>query len=62
VTGTIASRWIAAQSHSQPLATSDRANAVAAPNPACSHPDALGIFRVVEIDTATGPGFGFVPP
>jgi peptidoglycan/xylan/chitin deacetylase (PgdA/CDA1 family) len=27
--------------------------------PACSNPDALGISRVVEIDTTGGPGFGF---
>src|SRR5258708_29097258 len=44
--------------------------AVAAPAPApavapaaakapCSNPDALGIGRVVEIDTTGGPGFGF---
>ena len=34
----------------------------AAPAPAkavCANPDALGIARVVEIDTAGGPGFGF---
>src|SRR5262249_56399805 len=29
------------------------------PPPACSNPDALGIARVVEIDTTGGPGFGF---
>jgi peptidoglycan/xylan/chitin deacetylase (PgdA/CDA1 family) len=27
--------------------------------PACANPNALGIFRVVEIDTTGGPGFGF---
>ena len=27
--------------------------------PACANPDALGVARVVEIDTAGGPGFGF---
>jgi peptidoglycan/xylan/chitin deacetylase (PgdA/CDA1 family) len=35
---------------------------VAAPAPAkrpCANPDALGIGRVVEIDTTGGPGFGF---
>ena len=26
---------------------------------ACANPDALGISRVVEIDTTGGPGFGF---
>ena len=35
---------------------------VAAPQPAkaaCANPDALGVSRVVEIDTTGGPGFGF---
>jgi len=27
--------------------------------PVCSNPDALGVGRVVEIDTSGGPGFGF---
>ena len=31
----------------------------AAPQPKCSNPDALGVSRVVEIDTTGGPGFGF---
>src|SRR5258708_18167994 len=36
----------------------------ASPKPAamptsCSNPDALGVSRVVEIDTTGGPGFGF---
>jgi peptidoglycan/xylan/chitin deacetylase (PgdA/CDA1 family) len=29
------------------------------PNTACANPDALGVSRVVEIDTTGGPGFGF---
>jgi peptidoglycan/xylan/chitin deacetylase (PgdA/CDA1 family) len=29
------------------------------PAPQCNNPDALGIARVVEIDTTGGPGFGF---
>ena len=33
--------------------------AAAAPKPACANPDALGVSRVVEIDTTGGPGFGF---
>jgi peptidoglycan-N-acetylglucosamine deacetylase len=35
--------------------------AAAAPQPksACANPDALGLARVVEIDTTGGPGFGF---
>src|SRR6201999_3563360 len=33
---------------------------VAAPaQPACANPDALGVSRVVEVDTTGGPGFGF---
>jgi peptidoglycan/xylan/chitin deacetylase (PgdA/CDA1 family) len=32
---------------------------VAPPKPACANPDALGVSRVVEIDTKGGPGFGF---
>lgn len=31
----------------------------ASPRPACGNPDPLGVARVVEIDTAGGPGFGF---
>jgi peptidoglycan/xylan/chitin deacetylase (PgdA/CDA1 family) len=27
--------------------------------PACANPDALGVARVVEVDTSGGPGFGF---
>jgi peptidoglycan/xylan/chitin deacetylase (PgdA/CDA1 family) len=33
--------------------------AVAAAAPTCRNPDALGVARVVEIDTHGGPGFGF---
>ncbi|MGA7072620.1 polysaccharide deacetylase family protein [Bradyrhizobium sp.] len=29
------------------------------PNQACANPDALGVSRVVEVDTTGGPGFGF---
>ena len=29
------------------------------PRTACANPDALGVSRVVEIDTTGGPGFGF---
>ena len=70
VTGTIASRPLPVQAQPQapstppvvsPAAFSapDRANVAAASSPACGNPDALGISRVVEIDTAGGPGFGF---
>src|SRR5260370_3493635 len=31
----------------------------AAMTTSCSNPDALGVSRVVEIDTTGGPGFGF---
>jgi hypothetical protein len=37
----------------------DKLPAAAQPKPACSNPDALGVSRVVEIDTTGGPGFGF---
>jgi peptidoglycan/xylan/chitin deacetylase (PgdA/CDA1 family) len=33
--------------------------AAASAKPACANPDALGVSRVVEIDTTGGPGFGF---
>jgi peptidoglycan/xylan/chitin deacetylase (PgdA/CDA1 family) len=70
VTGTIPSRPLPVQAQPEapstppvvsPAAFSapDRANVAAASSPACGNPDALGISRVVEIDTAGGPGFGF---
>jgi peptidoglycan-N-acetylglucosamine deacetylase len=37
----------------------DKAAAAAPTKPACANPDALGVARVVEIDTTGGPGFGF---
>jgi peptidoglycan/xylan/chitin deacetylase (PgdA/CDA1 family) len=39
----------------------EKAPPVPAPQPkqACANPDALGVSRVVEIDTTGGPGFGF---
>ena len=72
VTGTIAPRPIPEQPLQQaPLAAalsapansaafpaSDR-NVTTARSPACENPDALGVSRVVEIDTTGGPGFGF---
>jgi peptidoglycan/xylan/chitin deacetylase (PgdA/CDA1 family) len=68
-TGTLSSRQIPVQvqppSASTPPAVSlasatafPIANA-ASPSPACGNPDPLGVARVVEIDTAGGPGFGF---
>jgi peptidoglycan/xylan/chitin deacetylase (PgdA/CDA1 family) len=74
VTGTIASRPIPpAQTQApstspvtfspptSPVAfpTPGRADVVATPSLACGNADALGVSRVVEIDTADGPGFGF---
>ena len=74
VTGTIASRPIppaqtqapstppvAFSPPTSPVAfpTPGRADVVATPSLACGNADALGVSRVVEIDTAGGPGFGF---
>src|SRR5260370_24186053 len=43
-----------------PQAAAVPAPAVARPaKPPCANPDAIGIARVVEIDTTGGPGFGF---
>jgi peptidoglycan/xylan/chitin deacetylase (PgdA/CDA1 family) len=39
-----------------PAAASAPAHAA---KPACANPDALGLSRIVEIDTTGGPGFGF---
>jgi peptidoglycan/xylan/chitin deacetylase (PgdA/CDA1 family) len=75
VTGTIASRTIPVQAQQQaqaptgpPVALPPLANpaafrtpdrTAAAPSPPCRNPEALGVSRVVEIDTTGGPGFGF---
>ena len=74
VTGTISTRPITAQVQSQassppsvafpPVASTaaslmlDAANS-APTRQACGNAGALGVARVVEIDTAGGPGFGF---
>jgi peptidoglycan/xylan/chitin deacetylase (PgdA/CDA1 family) len=42
-----------------PTAVAAPAAAPAPARAACANPDALGIARVVEIDTTGGPGFGF---
>ena len=47
-----------------PNSTAPKAQASAAPAPApakppCANPNALGVGRVVEVDTTGGPGFGF---
>jgi peptidoglycan/xylan/chitin deacetylase (PgdA/CDA1 family) len=74
VTGTIASRpippaqteapWTPPVTFSPPTSpvafpTPGRADVVATPSLACWNADTLGVSRVVEIDTADGPGFGF---
>ena len=41
------------------LATGTVAWAQSAPAAKCDNPNALGVSRVVEIDTTGGPGFGF---
>jgi len=42
-----------------PVATAQTSPMPAAMTTSCSNPNALGISRVVEIDTTGGPGFGF---
>jgi peptidoglycan/xylan/chitin deacetylase (PgdA/CDA1 family) len=44
---------------SAPVAQPAATPAVHAPPPPCNNPNALGVSRVVEIDTTGGPGFGF---
>ncbi len=39
-------------------ASADASPSAAPPNLSCNNPDALGVARVVEIDTTGGPGFG----
>ena len=62
-TGAAWSQTPATKGTTAPAATAAPAlPAAATPAPAkapCSNPDALGIGRVVEIDTTGGPGFGF---
>ena len=63
MTSTIDSRPIPAQPSAPPEPAAFRtpvsANGAFVPSPACGNPDALGVSRVVEIDAAGGPGFGF---
>ena len=70
MTSTIDLRLIPAQPSAPPEAfprpkgpaafrTPVSANGAFVPSPACGNPDALGVSRVVEIDAAGGPGFGF---
>ena len=57
VTGSISGKPAAA-SPTTPAATPATA-ALAQPATPCANPDALGVRRVVEVDTTGGPGFGF---
>src|SRR5260370_37569427 len=41
------------------LSTPPKTPVASQPKAACANPDALGVARVVEIDTTGGPGFGF---
>ena len=63
MTSTIDSRPIPAEPSAPPEPAAFRtpvsANGAFVPSPACGNPDALGVSRVVEIDAAGGPGFGF---
>lgn len=73
VTGTLSSHRIPVQVERQGPSTSAPPDALpslasaaafemsdaASSKPICENPDALGVSRVVEIDTAGGPGFGF---
>jgi peptidoglycan/xylan/chitin deacetylase (PgdA/CDA1 family) len=56
-TGTAWSQTPPAKTNAAPAAAATPAPAPA--KPPCTNPDALGIARVVEIDTTGGPGFGF---
>jgi peptidoglycan/xylan/chitin deacetylase (PgdA/CDA1 family) len=61
-TGAAWSQTPAMKNSPAPAAAAAPAPAAATPAPAkqpCANPDALGIGRVVEIDTTGGPGFGF---
>jgi peptidoglycan/xylan/chitin deacetylase (PgdA/CDA1 family) len=49
----------AAWAQNAPAPTANPAPAAAAAQPTCNNPNALGVARVVEIDTTGGPGFGF---
>jgi peptidoglycan/xylan/chitin deacetylase (PgdA/CDA1 family) len=65
VTGTNPSPPIFASTLPQAASTSaavtkpSHTNVAATSNPICRNPHALGVTRVVEIDTSGGPGFGF---
>jgi peptidoglycan/xylan/chitin deacetylase (PgdA/CDA1 family) len=48
-----------AQTATAPAGATANAAPAATAKPACANPKALGVSRVIEIDTASGPGFGF---
>ncbi|MBV9556565.1 MAG: polysaccharide deacetylase family protein [Pseudolabrys sp.] len=48
-----------AQTAPTPTATASAAPAAAPVQASCANPNALGVARVVQIDTESGPGFGF---
>ncbi len=51
---------LAPANNAQPLPAPTKPSVAAMPTgPKCTNPDALGLSRVVEIDTTGGPGFGF---
>ncbi len=55
-----AAKPVAAPEPSVEITGSIQATPVASPQmPGCANPDALGVSRIVEIDTTGGPGFGF---
>ena len=58
-TGAAWSQTPPAKPGATPAAATAPAPAAAPAKPPCANPDALGIARVVEIDTTGGPGFGF---
>lgn len=48
-----------APANSAPVMKPSHTNVAVTTNPICRNPHALGVTRVVEIDTSGGPGFGF---
>ncbi len=61
-TGSIANRLAAANLPATPAPAAAPAaapKAAAGPKTACANPNALGVSRVVGVDTTGGPGFGF---
>ena len=57
--GAVAAQNAPAPQPAAPPSPAAVAPAPATATPACANPNALGVSRVVEIDTTGGPGFGF---